>query len=243
MRACGNGGPRRYDRPMADLAAGVRDRDDHRSGSSKSDESERPVGHRRVGVFGGTFDPPHIGHLVTAMRVMERLDLDVVLLVVANVPWQKTAHRRVSPAVDRLDMVTAAVADEPGLDVCDLEVRRGGVSYTIDTLEALRESGPDDDIVLVLGADAANGLHTWERWEELATMCRLAVVDRPGTSVAVPGGFTFDHVRVPLLDVSSTDLRQRVRQGLSIRFLVPEAVASLIEERRLYRVGHDDDGQ
>jgi len=196
---------------------------------------------RRVGILGGTFDPPHVGHLVTATRVAEHLDLDEVLLVVANVPWQKTGTREISPAQDRLDMVRACVADEPRLDACDLEVRRGGDTFTVDTLEELRRRQPDDELVLILGSDAAAGLDTWHRPEDLRSLCRLAVVERPGVAVAVPSGFHHDVVDVPRLEVSSTEMRSRVREGRSVRYLVPDAAISMIMERRLYRVGRDPD--
>lgn len=194
-------------------------------------------------MFGGTFDPPHIGHLVTAVRVAELLELDVVLLVVANVPWQKVGSRTISSAQDRLDMVRAASSGERLLEVCDLEVRRGGDSYSIETLESLRSAAPDDELVLILGADAANGLSTWERAAELHSTCRVAVADRPGSLHVPLEGFDLDRVQVPQLDVSSTDLRRRVAEQRSIRFLVPDGVVAIIEERRLYRVAHDDDRQ
>lgn len=193
-------------------------------------------------MFGGTFDPPHIGHLVTAVRVAERLDLDVVLFVVANVPWQKAGSRRISSAADRLDMVRAAILGEQRFEACDMEIRRGGDTYTVDTLQTMRSDRPDDDLVLILGADAVNGLDTWERWTALPALCRIAVVDRPGSVLAVPDGLVVEPVPVPRLDVSSTELRQRVADGRSIRFLVPDGAVSIIEGRRLYRVGDDDDG-
>lgn len=196
---------------------------------------------RRIGVFGGTFDPPHIGHLVTAERVAEALSLDVVLLVVANVPWQKVGSRSISPADDRLAMVRAVAEGSDVLQASDLELVRGGDSYTVETLETLRAAGPDDDLVLILGSDAASGLDTWERPDDLRTLCRLAVVERPGSPVVVPEGFEFDRVPVPSLDVSSTDLRARVGAGLSVRFLIPRAAVLILERRRLYRDAHDSD--
>lgn len=201
-----------------------------------------PSGRRRVGVFGGTFDPPHVGHLVTAVRMAERLDLDVVLLVVANVPWQKSGSRRISSAADRLDMVRAAIVGEQHLEACDVEIRRGGDTYTVDTLHAMRSVRPDDELVLILGSDAVNGLETWERWTELPGLCRIAVAERPGSVLAVPDGLVVEPVPVPRLDISSTELRQRVADGCSIRFLVPDGAVSIIEGRRLYRVGDDHDG-
>ncbi len=189
---------------------------------------------RRVGVFGGTFDPPHIGHLVTAADVRFRLDLDVVLMVVANEPWQKVGTRAVSPAEDRLAMVRAAVRDEPGVEASDLELRRGGASYTIDTLRELARTEPDAELFLVLGGDAAAGLDTWERPAEVAAACRIVVVDRPGSTSEVPEAFRVDRVDVPRLEVSSTELRARVREGRPTRHLLPDAVISLIAERGLY---------
>src|SRR5690606_36398985 len=144
---------------------------------------------RRIGVFGGTFDPPHVGHLVTAMDVRHALGLDVVLMVVANEPWQKAGSRDITPAAVRLEIVRAAVSAEPGIEVSDIEVRRGGPSYTIDTIEALRADEPDAELVIVVGSDAAAGLLTWERADELATTCRFVVLERPGATTEVPAGF------------------------------------------------------
>lgn len=194
-------------------------------------------------MFGGTFDPPHIGHMVTAVRAAEQLDLDVVLLVVAGVPWQKVRSRAISSERDRLDMVAASARGERLLEVCDLEIRRGGDSHTIETLESLRSMAPDDDLVLILGADAANGLDSWERAEDLRTACTVAVADRPGVSVAPPVGFLVERFEVPQLDISSTELRRMVARGRSVRFLVPDGAVAIIDERRLYRVDHDDDRQ
>jgi nicotinate-nucleotide adenylyltransferase len=195
---------------------------------------------RRIGVFGGTFDPPHIGHLVTAIEVRERLDLDLVLLVVANDPWQKTAVRPVSPASDRLALVRAAVADVDGIEASDVEIRRGGASYTVDTLAELRRQHHDAELSLVLGSDAVRGIDTWARSELLPALCRLVVVDRPGDgggSPAVPTGFEVEHVDAPRLEVSSTDLRARVAEGRSLRFLLSDSVISEIARRGLYRGG------
>ncbi len=189
---------------------------------------------RRIGLFGGTFDPPHVGHLVTAIDVREALGLDVVLMVVANEPWQKVGSRSISPAAVRVEMVRAAVGTEPGIEVSDVEVRRGGPSYTIDTIEALQAEAPGAELVLVVGSDAAAGLHTWERADDVARSCRIVVVERPGASTLVPDGFDVEHVQVPRLDVSSTELRERVRDGRSLRYLVSDPVISMIERDGLY---------
>lgn len=189
---------------------------------------------RRVGVFGGTFDPPHIGHLITAIDVAEVLELDLVLMVVANEPWQKVGSRPISPAAVRLEMVRAAVAGVDRVEASDLEIRRGGNSYTVDTLTRLRDESPDVELYLILGSDAAALLHTWERADSIPDLCRIVVVERPGGTTDLPDGLEVDHVDVPLLEVSSTDLRSRAATGRSMRFLVPDAVISIISDRRLY---------
>ena len=193
---------------------------------------------RRVGLLGGTFDPPHVAHLVVAVEVREALELDEVRLVVANDPWQKSALRQVTPAGTRLRMTRAAVVGVPGLVVSDVEVRVGGPSYTAQTLRLLREREPDTERLLILGADAAARLDTWRDAADLFDSCTLVVVDRPGTPVRVPlppGAAPAERVEVTSLDVSSTDLRRRARAGRSIRFLVPDPVARIVEREGLYR--------
>ncbi len=190
----------------------------------------------RIGVFGGTFDPPHVGHLVTAVDVRHTLDLDRVLLVVANRPWQKVGTRLISKAADRLAMVEAAVAGVDGLEACSIEIDRGGDSYTADTLRAIAESASDAELFLILGADAAAGLETWERAEEVRALASLVVVDRPGSSpAAVPDGWRWAHVEVPRLEVSSTDLRVRVRDHRPLDYLLPRDVIVCVRDRQLYR--------
>ena len=191
----------------------------------------------RIGVFGGTFDPPHVGHLVTAVNVRHALALDVVLLMVANVPWQKEGSRPITPALDRLAMVEAAVADVPGLEASSLEIDLGGVSYTADTLAALDEREPGAELYTIVGDDAAAGLTTWARYEEVIARSRMVVVDRPGEPVKLPGDIEWIHVEVPRLEVSSTDLRERFTDGRPLDYLVTEAVLDVIDERKLYRNG------
>jgi nicotinate-nucleotide adenylyltransferase len=188
----------------------------------------------RLGVFGGTFDPIHVGHLVTAVNVRHDLALDRMLLVVANDPWQK-AGTAVSPAADRLAMVAAAVAEVPGLEASDMEIRRGGPSFTVDTLRDLRRLEPTAELFLVVGSDAAAGLDTWERGEELKGLATLVVVSRPGADAAViPDGWTYQRLEVPRLEVSSTDLRARFADGRPLDWLVTPPVVRLIRERGLY---------
>lgn len=189
-----------------------------------------------MGIFGGTFDPPHVGHLVTAVNVRHALDLDVVLLVVAHDPWQKSGARRISPAADRMAMVEAAVGDVEGLEASDLELRRGGTSYTADTLAELARAEPGVERFLVLGSDAAAGLPTWERAEEVRRGATIVVVTRPGAEHgAPPAGWSWVSVETPRLEVSSTDLRARVADGRPLDYLLTPAVIDCIADRGLYR--------
>lgn len=189
---------------------------------------------RRVGLFGGTFDPPHVGHLVTAVNVRHALDLDAVIMMVANVPWQKEASRTITPALDRLAMVEAAVRRVPGLVPGRQEIDHGGPSYTADTLAALAVQLPNAEFFTVIGDDAAAGLRTWTRWEEVVERSRLVVVDRPGEPVDLDDDIGWIRVEVPRLEVSSTDLRARFTDGRPLDYLVTPPVLDLIRSRRLY---------
>jgi nicotinate-nucleotide adenylyltransferase len=190
---------------------------------------------RRTGVLGGTFDPPHIGHLLAALNVRHALDLDEVLLVVANDPWQKTAERPVTPAEDRLAMVRAAVEGLDGLVASDVEIGRGGPSYMVDTLTQLAAADPDGERFLIVGADAAAGLLTWDRAEQLPALATLVLVDRPGIECdAPPDGWPLRRVEIPRIELASTDLRARVADGRPLDLLVPAGVWSVIRDRRLY---------
>jgi nicotinate-nucleotide adenylyltransferase len=188
-----------------------------------------------LGVLGGTFDPVHVGHLVAAVNVRHALDLDRVLLVVANVPWQKTGARAITPAADRLAMVQAAVDGVDGLEASALEIERGGESYTADTLAELARRHPGAELYLIVGADLVGELDTWERAGELRELSTLAVVSRPGAALPeqVPGWRTAN-VSIPMLDVSSTDLRARVADGRPLDYLVPAGALRFIRQRGLY---------
>lgn len=194
---------------------------------------------RRIGVFGGTFDPPHVGHLVVAMNVLHELALDEVLLMVANDPWQKRGTRKISPAADRFALVDAAVRDISGLSASAIEMELGGASYTADTLEKLHADDDHVELFTILGADAANGLLTWERHERVAELSTLVVVDRPGVAseLPTPAVGQWRRVEVPHLDVSSSDLRERVRDGRPLDFLVTTPVLAEIEKRSMYAGG------
>jgi nicotinate-nucleotide adenylyltransferase len=192
---------------------------------------------RRVGILGGTFDPPHTGHRSLALSVRESLALDEVLLVVANDPWQKSATNHVSPAADRMAMTTMAVAGLEGVSASSLEIDRGGPSYSVETLETLRAQEPETEFFLIVGADAACGLSTWKRSEELPALATLVIVDRPGTPVVDdPIGWQVIHVLGPGIDIASRDLRQQVDLGImNSEALLPE-VRDYISDHGLYAV-------
>ncbi|MDX2379968.1 MAG: nicotinate-nucleotide adenylyltransferase [Acidimicrobiia bacterium] len=193
-----------------------------------------PVAPQRVGLFGGTFDPPHLGHLVTAVNVRHALDLDLVVMMVANVPWQKEGSRLITPADDRHAMVEAALRDVPGLVAGRQEIDHGGPSYTADTLDSLASAWPEAELFTIVGDDAAAGLTTWERYDEVVGQSHLVVVDRPGDPVELPRGVEWIRVEVPRLEVSSTDLRQRFSDGRPLDYLVTEPVLDVIRARSLY---------
>ena len=188
----------------------------------------------RIGLFGGTFDPPHVGHLVTAVNVRHALNLDVVILMVANDPWQKSGARDVTTAEDRFAMVEAAVSVVDGVVAGRDEIDRGGPSYTADTLMALAEKHPGAELFTIVGDDAAAGLTSWTRVDQVAQYSQLVVVDRPGVAVELPTQFNWLRVESPRLEVSSTDLRSRFSDGRPLDYLVTEPVLRLIEERGLY---------
>jgi nicotinate-nucleotide adenylyltransferase len=186
-----------------------------------------------LGVFGGTFDPVHVGHVVVAAETRAALDLDRVLLVVAGDPWQKRGLV-VASARHRLMLVEAAVEDVEGVEASAIEIEREGPSVTADTLEAL--AGPRRELFLVLGADAVANMPTWRRLEETRDLATVVVVERAGDTHAEPPGpgWRVERVAIPRLDVSSTDLRERLRTGRPVDGLVPPAVVRAIRSHGLY---------
>lgn len=189
----------------------------------------------RMGVFGGTFDPVHVGHLAAAVNVRHALCLQRVLLVVANIPWQKAGERTVTPAEDRFAVVQAAAEGLEGVEASRMEIDRGGPSYTADTLAELGRLHRGAELFLVVGSDVVGELGTWERADEVARLATLVAVARPGASVkAPPPPWHMVVVEVPALDVSSTDLRARVAHGRPIDVLVPAGAVREIRRRRLY---------
>ena len=192
----------------------------------------------QIGLFGGTFDPPHIGHLVLADQVKHIVKLDEVVFMVANDPWQKEGTRAITPPDTRVSLATTALEAADGLTVSELELQLGGHSYTINTVEALKAQyegrGIDAMIHVIVGADAAAGLNTWHQYEQLQEMVDIIVVNRPGGHGVAPGWRT-RHIAIPPLDISSTQLRDSVRAGRSIRYLTLDRVVAEIDRFGLYR--------
>ncbi len=190
----------------------------------------------RIGIFGGTFDPIHFGHLAAAVNARHAAGLDRILLVVANVPWQKEGTRELTPARTRFELVRQAVEGIDGLEASDVEIERGGLSYTIDTVSELRRVFPSDRFFLVVGADAAAGIQEWERTEELPALAELVVVNRPGHPRPEKLGRWERAImaEIPSLDISSTDLRQRARDDRPLEFLMPRGAIEYIRENQLY---------
>ena len=196
----------------------------------------------RTAVFGGSFNPIHYGHLLLADEVLETLKLDRILFVPAAVPPHKSpAH--LAPAGDRHEMVRLATAGHPKFEVSDAELRRAGPSYTVDTLEALRT--PREDLFLIVGSETFLDLLTWREPRRIAELTRLVVVPRVGSAFDADGAAAQKVVReigqeplivrAPSLPISASDLRRRVREGRSVAYRLPEAVAAYIRARRLYQ--------
>ncbi|MDZ7269995.1 MAG: nicotinate-nucleotide adenylyltransferase [candidate division KSB1 bacterium] len=193
----------------------------------------------RLGLFGGTFDPIHIAHLIVAEWVREEMGLDRVLFVPAALPPHKT-DRMLSPAWQRLAMVRLATAGSPWFEASDLEIRRGGVSYTIETVRALRQQYKlqPHELFLIIGSDSLKDMGSWREPESIFAESAVVVVPRPGFDPSeAPPQFASKAtlIAAPLVEISSSEIRERVRSGKSIRYLVPPGVERLINEHGLYR--------
>jgi nicotinate-nucleotide adenylyltransferase len=195
-----------------------------------------------IGVLGGTFDPIHVGHLVIAEEARIKLGLREVLFVPAGQPWLKQ-DRNITPAIHRVEMVRRAIADNPHFKLSTLEVERPGPSYTVDTLTMLRKQlGNEASLFFILGRDTLAELPLWKEPQKLVQLCRLVFPPRLGSKdlkhleTAIPE--LLDKViqlDMPVIGVSSSEIRQRIAQGLPIRYLVPKEVGEYIVEHELYR--------
>jgi nicotinate-nucleotide adenylyltransferase len=196
----------------------------------------------RLGILGGTFNPPHLGHLICAQAAHEQLSLDRVVLMPVSVPPHKEAPE--DPGAEhRLEMCHLAVAKDERFAVSRLEVDRPGPSYTADTLRAIHESAPGDDLTFIVGGDMAHSLPTWRDPEAVLELATIAVAERSGTRRAdieerlagLPGAGRTRFFAMPRIDISSSDIRHRVRDGRPIRYLVPDEVVRYIGAEGLYR--------
>jgi nicotinate-nucleotide adenylyltransferase len=195
----------------------------------------------RIGILGGTFNPPHLAHLVCAQEAYLQLSLGRVLLIPALVPPHKPVDDE--PGIDhRLEMCRLAIDGDERFEVSDIEARREGPSYTVDTLEELHANQPESELFLIVGGDVALGFSGWRQPERVLTLATLAVAERAGGTRAavesalgqVAGGERAQFFDMPAIEISSTMLRDRARRGEPTRYLVPDAVRSYIDQRRLY---------
>ena len=183
---------------------------------------------KKIGIFGGTFDPIHHGHLILARDAMETLRLDSVIFVPAAISPHKLEREPTSPAI-RLEMLRAAIADEPAFAFDSMELERPSPSYAVNTVETLRQREPTAEFLFLIGEDNVARLPTWHRFPELSKMVQFVVLDRSGLNTAHPYPAVRRH-----LDISATNIRKRVASGRTIRYLVPPAVEKIIRERQLY---------
>jgi nicotinate-nucleotide adenylyltransferase len=188
----------------------------------------------RVGILGGTFDPPHHGHLIAAQDAIIDLELDKVIFIPAAVPPHKQRNNVTAPAV-RLRMIEAATRDDGRFEVSDVELRRTGPSYTVDTLRELRAARPTDQLFLLLGVDQVREFESWREPKEVLKLAALVMLARAGIEDDGGRDIVEQTVRVTRIDVSSTLVRERVRTGRPIRYLVPAAVEKIIADERLYQ--------
>ena len=193
---------------------------------------------KRIGVLGGTFDPIHLGHLIVAETIRENCQLDELIFLPARVHALKD-NRRIESARHRIKMLKLAIADHPRFSLNDIEIRRDEVSYTVDTMSRLRDLYPDDEYqrFFLMGSDNVHQLHRWKEPERLLDLCTIIAFGRAGVSEKIVHSALTKQlvfVEVPQIEISSTMVRQRRKHGESIRFLVPTAVESYIQESQLY---------
>lgn len=192
----------------------------------------------KIGIMGGTFDPIHLGHLIAAERAREEMGLDQVWFIPSNIPPHKT-YAPMGSVHHRWEMVQRAIAHHPQFKADDLEIRKGGVSYSIDTVKTFREQYPEDEFYWIIGGDMVQHLPHWRQVDELISLITFIGLQRPGFPILLeemPEAIARQVMVVPMpfIEISSTEVRRRRKNGRSIRYLVPEQVYSYIEENRLY---------
>ncbi len=195
----------------------------------------------RLGILGGTFNPPHLGHLVCAQEAYRELELDRVMLIPARIPPHKPVEHEPGPE-HRLQLCRLAAADDERFEVSELELDRDGPSYTVDTLDVLNSQAPTNELVLIVGGDIAAGLPEWHEPQRVLELATLAIAERRGTArgavdaalSSLKGRERARFFQMPRIGVSSTMIRRRVGTGLPIRYLVPDAVMDYIESHNLY---------
>lgn len=193
---------------------------------------------RRIGILGGTFNPIHLGHLVLAEESRQLLRLAKVIFVPASLPPHKTV-KQLAPAQQRYRMVTLAVKSNPYFEVSDIEIKRGGVSYSVQTLRAFNSLFRHTNLYFIVGSDFLQEFSAWKDIDKINKVCKLVVAPRPGFPFKNPplgrkGLLRMRVINIPALDISSTDIRKRIRKKRSIRYLTPEAVRKYILKKRLY---------
>ena len=203
---------------------------------------------RKIAIMGGAFDPIHYGHLVTAQAVYDNFDVDRVVIM----PLGDAPHKEMNgaAAAQRYEMAEAAVKDNPAFAVSPMEVNRAGKTYTVDTISEIKRINPGLTIYFVMGADQIQAIETWRQPERLLKLCSIIAVTRPGFDTAhikrtidrVKGKYGCDiyFLEVPSLDISSTDLRERIKEGRAVKYLMPDEAEKYIDEHDLYKEGNDN---
>jgi len=192
----------------------------------------------KIGIFGGTFNPPHYGHLIVAEFIREEVGLDKIIFIPCSIPPHKQNDEYLSQIASpehRFEMVKLAIIENKFFEVSDIEIKRGGVSYTIDTINYLTSNFPGEEFYLLIGADQFAEFHTWRKPEEIVQKVKLIVFNRPGFSVPQTRFSKFaTFITIPNIEISASAIRKRIKIGKSIKYLVPQAVEEYIFANKLY---------
>jgi len=194
----------------------------------------------KIGIYGGTFDPVHLAHLVLAEQCRDQLKLDEVWFIPAATPPHKVGVT-IAPAKQRLEMLELALSGHPSFRICKRELERSGPSYTVDTLRDLHTEFPEHEWFLLLGGDSVNDFSKWRAPDEIAALAKLVAVNR-GSQPLEPNEREFLHVQMPALDISGSNLRARLQSHQSIRYLVPRAVEEYLRQNKLYQTDGQQQG-